>query len=400
MLQKLSIIFGVSVVIGLGILSGYGFVFGSSQEIYTSQNTLKITNEARFVSDLGRTVYLDNEELRSVLLVFRGSDNIKGYKIHSVCNTHSEYKFSYRDIHFFLLEYLDEHCENSTVALKNQDIIISRSLGTLSFSSRNKEFSVLLDMDDAQLSGYDHELARRLRGIGVFRNYNQNITLQTLPNHFKKYQALEIGYMRRLIGDIQEGRQKKYISPVPGYHIEKQANKVPNAGRPYREGYTDGVHHGWDIDAPLGTPIVALDDGIIVRVRDGFKADDFREIVYGSDVSYEQQLENLDILRGNQVWHKTLKGEVIFYSHLDEVNPGLQDGMYIERGSYIGTVGITGVPGTGYEDFHLHFDVKIPPFTPGREGTYTLMEYMKWPWSGKGQSRQDVYSLIDTMFEK
>jgi len=42
-------------------------------------------------------------------------------------------------------------------------------------------------------------------------------------------------------------------------------------------------------------------------VRDGFVAEDFGKIVYGDALSYEQELENLDILRGNQVWHKTLK---------------------------------------------------------------------------------------------
>ncbi len=199
---------------------------------------------------------------------------------------------------------------------------------------------------------------------------------------------------------IQDGRDKKYISPVPGYHIQKQANKVPNAGRPYRAWYTDGIHHGWDIDAPIWTPVVALDNGIIVRVRDGFVAEDFGKIVYGDDLSYEEQLENLDVLRGNQVWLKTMKWEVIFYSHLKDVSDDLKEGMFVDRGTYIWTVWITWVPGVGYEDFHLHFDVKIPPFTPWREGSYTLMEYMKWPWSGKWQSQQEVFWLIDTLFEK
>jgi len=70
--------------------------------------------------------------------------------------------------------------------------------------------------------------------VGIFRNYSKPLSLETLPNYVKKYQALELQYKRSLIGMIQDGRDKKYISPVPGYHIQKQANKVPNAGRPYR----------------------------------------------------------------------------------------------------------------------------------------------------------------------
>lgn len=400
MLQKIGIILWLSLIIWLWILSGYPLVFWSSYESSNYIQTAPQTSQARFVSDLGRTVYLDHDELRSLILVFRGWNDVKTHTIHSVCENDSRYMFSHKDIHFFFLSYKDIECTNATVALKNNDTIITRSIGVLKFSSQAWELSHLLDMNDARLSEQDRELGVRLRNVGIFRNYTGDITLQTLPNHFKKYQALEMLYLRSMISHIQTWRRMKYISPVPGYNVQKQANKVPNAGRPYRAWYTDGIHHGWDIDAPLGTPVIALDDGIIVRVRDGFQASDFREIIYGDNLSYEQKLKNLDVLRGNQVWHKTLKWEVIFYSHLDEVSSELQDGMYIEKWTYLGTIGITWVPGTGYEDFHLHFDVKIPPFTSGNEWKYTLMDYMKWPWSGKWQSQAEVYSLIDSMFEK
>jgi len=398
MLQKIVFIFWLPFVIWLGILSGYGFVFWSSQSSTLAEN--QGISDVRFVSDLGRTVYLDNEQLRNVILVFRGGDDVKNYSIHSVCENDSYYSFSYRNLHFFVINYLDEWCKNTTVALKNHDTIVSRSIGNVRFSSKQDELSRLLDMSDVHLAHLDNQLSRQLRSVGIFRNYVQELNLQTLPNHFRKYQAIEILYMRNLISHIQKGRLLKYISPVPWYFPQKEASKIPNAWRPYRATYTDGIHHGWDIDAPLGTPVVALDDGIIVRVRDGFVAADFREIVYGENLSYEQKLKNLDILRGNQVWHKTLKWEVIFYSHLDEVNPELQEGMYIEKWTYLGTIGITWVPGTGYEDFHLHFDVKMPPFISGNEWKYTFMDYMKWPWSGKWQSQSEVFSLIDVMFEK
>jgi hypothetical protein len=37
-----------------------------------------------------------------------------------------------------------------------------------------------------------------------------------------------------------------------------------------------------------------------------------------------QELKNLDVLRGKQVWLKTLKGDVVFYSHLAEVDISLR----------------------------------------------------------------------------
>ena len=118
---------------------------------------------------------------------------------------------------------------------------------------------------------------------------------------------------------IISARNKKYISPVPGKSVVEKFTKIPNSGRPYRAGYTDGIHHGWDIDAPIGTDTVALDDGIIVRVVSDFSTSDFSRIVYGENLTHEQKLKNLDILRGKQVWLKTMKGEVVFYSHLDTV---------------------------------------------------------------------------------
>jgi hypothetical protein len=190
--------------------------------------------QARFLSDLGRTVYLDDETLRSLIVVFSSENNLANYEIHSSCETYSEHVFVYRNLHFFTLTYLDEDCDNRTIALKNNDIIISRSLGTLKLSSKAQELRVLLDKDDARLSSLDADIARKLRPVGIFRNFNRALSLETLPNHFKKYQALELQYRRSLIAMIQEGRTQKYISPVPGYYIQKQANKVPNAGRPYR----------------------------------------------------------------------------------------------------------------------------------------------------------------------
>jgi murein DD-endopeptidase MepM/ murein hydrolase activator NlpD len=49
---------------------------------------------------------------------------------------------------------------------------------------------------------------------------------------------------------------------------------MPNFSRAYRKGYTDGIHHGWDIFAPNETPVQALDHGIIVRTVRGFQFED------------------------------------------------------------------------------------------------------------------------------
>jgi murein DD-endopeptidase MepM/ murein hydrolase activator NlpD len=45
---------------------------------------------------------------------------------------------------------------------------------------------------------------------------------------------------------------------------------IPNAGRPYRADTTDGVHHGWDLMSPVGTPVRSMAQGIVIRIVSDF----------------------------------------------------------------------------------------------------------------------------------
>lgn len=70
---------------------------------------------------------------------------------------------------------------------------------------------------------------------------------------------------------------------------------------------------------------------MIVRIVEHFDASDFSRIEYAKDLSETQKLKNLDVLRGKQVWLKTMKGEVVFYSHLDTIAADLQEGMMVKK---------------------------------------------------------------------
>jgi|GEM_PF-2578485 len=117
----------------------------------------------------------------------------------------------------------------------------------------------------------------------------------------------EVAYNYDIVSEILEKRETSYMIPVVGYELPTNATKLPNAGRPYRAGYTSGVHEGWDINAPLYTPVVAIDDGEVVYTKTDFDKTDFQNLVLGEHVSEEDKMNNLDILRGNQVWIKTMK---------------------------------------------------------------------------------------------
>ena len=107
-------------------------------------------------------------------------------------------------------------------------------------------------------------------------------------------------------------------------------------------------HEAIDILAPRGTPVLAVDDGIIVRV-------------------------GTNALGGNVVWETDSKRLfAYYYAHLDRYARGLREGQDVRRGAVLGYVGTTGnaSPGTP----HLHFQAMHirdarrfsdgPPFNP------------------------------------
>ena len=95
--------------------------------------------------------------------------------------------------------------------------------------------------------------------------------------------------------------------------------------------------------------MVSLDDGVIIYIRDDFVWDDFNEIEHDLSNKSKEEMEaykhtNLDVLRGNQIWIKTMSGDVAFYSHFNEISDDLEIGDLVTRGQKIGTIGVTGVP--------------------------------------------------------
>jgi hypothetical protein len=103
-------------------------------------------------------------------------------------------------------------------------------------------------------------------------------------------------------------------------------------------------HEALDIMAPRGTPVVATDDGYVVKL--------FRSVPGGLTV-YQSDT-------GNEV--------IFYYAHLDRYAEGLREGQRVRRGDVIGYVGTTGnAPPDGP---HLHFAIfKLPPGKEWWKGT-------------------------------
>jgi murein DD-endopeptidase MepM/ murein hydrolase activator NlpD len=110
-------------------------------------------------------------------------------------------------------------------------------------------------------------------------------------------------------------------------------------------------------------------------------------------------LNNLDILRWNQIWLKTPKGDVVFYSHLEDVSTHVKEWMMVRKGETIWTIGISGVPEKGYTDYHLHFVIQKNPYNKRKNQQYSYLDYMKWDWYFKWQPKSEVLKYQNDIFK-
>jgi murein DD-endopeptidase MepM/ murein hydrolase activator NlpD len=92
-------------------------------------------------------------------------------------------------------------------------------------------------------------------------------------------------------------------------------------------------HEATDILAPRGTPVLAVEDGVIKRL---FLSKPGGITIYQFDPSEHY---------------------CYYYAHLDRYSADLAEGMHVKKGDVIGYVGTTGnaPPGTP----HLHFGITI-----------------------------------------
>ncbi len=98
----------------------------------------------------------------------------------------------------------------------------------------------------------------------------------------------------------------------------------------FRSDVAGNWHHGDDIFAPLGAPILACADGIVFSVG-------------WNDVG------------GNRLWLRDLQGNEFYYAHLSAFTPLANNGRVVKAGDVLGFVGNSGdAQGT---PTHLHFEV-------------------------------------------
>ena len=138
-------------------------------------------------------------------------------------------------------------------------------------------------------------------------------------------------------------RPTEYLSPIgrrPDAFVAPGASlAMPVRGvRPeqLRDTYTDPrsggrVHNAIDIMAPRGTPVLAAEDGTILKLRTGG-------------------------IGGVTVYQLGADGRTLYYyAHLQRYAAGMREGLPVWKGQVIAYVGDTGNAGRG--NYHLHFSV-------------------------------------------
>ncbi len=364
----LSIFFGYSLVFGAG-----GNYNGPTKRIYSAWDS----------------IYTGHLGLDRTRLVFRSSFDLTDVSIQSSCETHTKLITQKKSIYIFELRYFSR-CDDPEIQIKNNQNQLIYT-GKLQIYNEEDIFEKMVDYSTRDIKNVMKYIDSKNQ-----RKYTGRTSLD--KNKWERTQKERL-YLQKFFESIINARGEKYLSPVEWYSIPKVHSKIPNAGRPYREEYTDGIHHGWDVGSQLGETVRSVDKGVIVRVVSDFVYEDLEKIKKSEYLTNDDKIKNLDILRWNQVWVKTTKWDVIFYSHLKDVYSHIKEWNMIHKWSPIGTIWISGVPDKNYTDYHLHFAVQSNPYNKKKAGTYEYEDYMKWDWKYKGKSASYIFKAQDDLFE-
>ena len=348
---------------------------------------------------LSDNLFLDSNNLNRNRVVIKSRDNLEGISISWDCNISWKLVQKNSTSYVFELFLLDNLCDKQkiNVFFKKEDIFISTSFN---LTSSKFLYSKYLDYSDEKLKMYLSNLSLWISKLSFYETYNSKSHIDKYNYLVKNRNLLELKYMYSFVSDIIEKRKQKYLIPIKWANISTISSKLPNASRPYRESYTNWVHEWWDFDTNFWETVISLDYWIVIRVVDNFDFIDLDKLKTTWNLTQEDKIKNLDILRWKQVWVKTMKWDVAFYSHLNEVYSNVKVWDLVFKWQALWTVWITGVPDKNYIDYHLHIEVRKNPYINTRKVPYSIDEYMKWNWYFKWESEKYILDNQYNIFWK
>ncbi len=360
-------------------------------------------NTPQVIANLNKNVLPGDSDLWSTMFIIRAPKVITNLSLSSSCEHTEKLIYKNTDLEAYNLYVLkislySSDCTNNTVFIKNEweDVWLYH----LNIISRSEELEKTLDSSSENLTA-------EIKSLTIFLQDTTEKIIQKKDTSTlsAKISQIELWYNKKWIEHqkniretiLQKRNNLTFISPIQGKILPTRNTKMPNSPRPFRADVTDGIHHGWDVDAPIGTPIRAVGDGIIIRVVNNFVWKDFDTITRKKYLTDYEKAKNLDILRWNQVWLKTMDGNVVFLAHLSEVTPWLQVGQQVNKWDNLGKVWISGVPDKWYTDSHVHFEVVLNPHTT-QDIPAPIETMIMWTYLGKWLSKSQVFALQDSLF--
>lgn len=179
------------------------------------------------------------------------------------------------------------------------------------------------------------------------------------------------------------------IIPIPRYDINGLQNVNNLMARftytvAYMGSYTlnykenDGSHLGVDIRAPIGTPVLSIANGVVVRTVEADSSGNKFVVIRHDNVPVNGKTQDL----------------YSSYLHLSEIS--VREGTKIAKGEMLGRVGITGITTTP----HLHFqiDTADAPFHPywpftSAEARAAGMNIFQGVTAGLGSQKALAYTI-------
>ena len=147
------------------------------------------------------------------------------------------------------------------------------------------------------------------------------------------------------VSDLDRLRTRQLLLPVQGYDLQQLRDN-------FAEKRGTRVHEAIDMAAPRGTPVLAVDDGIVKKLFTSAAGGlTIYEFDAGGSYSY-------------------------YYAHLDHYAEGLREGQAVKKGDRLGYVGTSG--NAASDTPHLHFTIfKLLPTKRWWEGT-PINPYPLW----------------------
>lgn len=382
-MNKKIFLFWISLISVISILFGYTLVFawnGTKIEFKSSSN-----------------IFLDSLSLNKTQVIFSSKSWIDNLKVYWDCWVNGKLITQNSYLYWYELKFLEKNCDKTNAKVVF-DFWDSKLTTSYDINSRFNLYNKYLDYSTIYLSKSIINLSKAIDVLSWYKIYDNSIhnNLYDFKSNNRRLEELE--YMKWFLQKIIDDRTQKYKIPLKDGRMSTLSSKLPNAWRPYRADYTDWIHEWWDFDWDFWETVYSIDNWIVVRVVDTFYFSDFDNIVRWDNLTNLERRKNLDILRWKQVWIKTMKWDLAFYSHLDSVFWDISEWDVVMKWQPLWTIGITGVPDKNYSDYHLHLELRKNPYINDNAWKYSFIDYMWWDWYFKWEKESYILENQDNIF--